>query len=107
MTMQFIDIVIIISLLFGGAVFGWILSSLTKPLSQERLDRRHRNALHYMREGNQLRHTVIDFIKLARHERMPTNKNWHDLVEAILHEGTPESIKQEYHRLCGTVLEEE
>ena len=63
--------------------------------------------LTYMREGDALRHVVMDFVASAQHRHPPTPSEWHAVVDAMLHKGTPDSIRRAHHVQCGTALPNE
>lgn len=65
-----------------------------------------KNALGFLRDGDAIRMVVLDFVKNARRSP-PTDDEWRALVDAMMHKGTPESIRVIHHRLCGTMEEEQ
>lgn len=64
----------------------------------------HERAVTFLREGEALRHLVMNFVRRARLERPPTPADWHALVDAMLHSGTPAEIRRLHHEQCGTAL---
>ena len=90
-----------------GAILGVALRHWGRTYDEERFQNVTRNALREMRENNAIRHTVLEFVKLARHRANDlTDVDWHRLVDAVIHDSTPESIRELYHRQCGTQLED-
>lgn len=96
-------IVILLSAMVGGAlgVAAGFLGAWLRKRSDPN-DQVHRNAVHFMREGDELRRTVMDFVRRARLERPPGAEDWRALVEAMLHRGTPAPIRELHHKQCGT-----
>lgn len=97
-------IVILLSAMVGaalGVALGFLLRASLRR-SPANHDQVHRNAVHFMREGDELRRTVMDFVRRARLERPPGAEDWRALVEAVMHRGTPDPIRELHHKQCGT-----
>lgn len=87
-----------------GPIAGFALGVYLARRSGTPTTRAHERALTFMREGEVLRHLVMDFVRRARREHPPTLSQWHALVDAMLHKGTPASIRRAHHVQCGTAL---
>ena len=83
---------------------GFALGVYLVRRSDAQPSRAHDRAMTFLREGEELRRVVVDFVRRARLEHPPTPAEWHALVEAMLHSGTPDSIRRVLHIQYGTAL---
>ncbi len=58
-----------------------------------------------LREADGLRSVTLDFVAKATRQR-PTPSEYRALVDAMLHDGTPETIRRIHHERCGTNTED-
>lgn len=95
-------VLIILAILgpLAGVLLGVYLAGRSPSPVRGSLE--HTRAITLMREADMLRRLVLDFVARARSERPPTQDDWHELVGAMLHPGTPESICELHHKKCGT-----
>lgn len=100
-------LVIIVILAILSPLVGFALGVHLARRSGANTSHKHDRALTFMREGESLRHVVMDFVRRARRVHSPTPEEWHALVEAMFHRGTPAGIRHAHHVQCGTALPDE
>lgn len=90
-----------------GPIAGFALGVYLARRSGAQASRAPDRALMFMREGEALRHVVLNFVRRAHREHPPTPAEWRALVEEMLHKGTPAEIRRAHHVQCGTALPDE
>lgn len=86
-----------------GGIFGGLATLYYVRMTPTAAENARRNAVKVVKENAALRHFVMDFVtKMLSKPSPPSLLDWEKLVDEMIIEGTPYSIRKALHQQCGT-----